>query len=164
MFADGGQAIADIDVLRHQGQVLGLVALPPTVWRTLDDLTSARLTRIDGSRQRWSPRVVATARRAARQQGRRWCLGEVVVLHVDAIVVAHSDKRVRSAHGHLRVHPLGVWCDNTTELLAARLRPGNAGANTAADHIGVLGVAIGQTPAAHRRNLLIRADGTGCSD
>jgi hypothetical protein len=26
MLADGGQAIADIDVLRHQGQVLGPVA------------------------------------------------------------------------------------------------------------------------------------------
>jgi hypothetical protein len=24
-------------------------------------------------------------------------------------------------------HPLGVWCDNTTELLAVTLRPGNAG-------------------------------------
>ena len=33
MIADGGEAIADIDVLRHQGQVLGPVASPPTVWR-----------------------------------------------------------------------------------------------------------------------------------
>jgi hypothetical protein len=38
-----------------------------------------------------------------------------------------------------------VWCDNTTELLAARLRAGNAGANTAADHIEVLAAAINQS-------------------
>jgi hypothetical protein len=43
------------------------------------------------------------------------------------------------------------------------LRPGNAGANTAADHIEVLGAAIAQIPAKHRRNLLVRADGAGCS-
>jgi hypothetical protein len=30
MLADGGEAIADIDVLRHQSQVLGAVASPPT--------------------------------------------------------------------------------------------------------------------------------------
>ena len=43
------------------------------------------------------------------------------------------------------------------------LRPGNAGSNTAADHIAVLTAAIGQVPTAHRRKLLIRADGAGAS-
>jgi hypothetical protein len=47
MLAGGGEAIADIDVLRHQQQVLGPVASPPTVWRTLDELTPARLRRIE---------------------------------------------------------------------------------------------------------------------
>jgi len=47
MLADGGEAIADIDVLRHQSQVLGPVASAPTVWRTLDELTPARLARIE---------------------------------------------------------------------------------------------------------------------
>lgn len=41
MIADGGEAIADIDVLRHQDQVLGPVASAPTVWRALDELTPA---------------------------------------------------------------------------------------------------------------------------
>jgi hypothetical protein len=54
-----------------------------------------------------------------------------------------------------------AWCDNTTELLAAVLRPGNAGANTAAEPIEVLGAAIEQIPATHRNRLLIRADGAG---
>ena len=43
------------------------------------------------------------------------------------------------------------------------LRPGNAGANTAADHITVLHAAIRQVAAANRRRLLIRADGAGCT-
>jgi Transposase DDE domain group 1 len=33
MLADGGEAIGDINVLRHQEQVLGPVASAPTVWR-----------------------------------------------------------------------------------------------------------------------------------
>jgi hypothetical protein len=34
--------------------------------------------------------------------------------------------------------------------MALMLRPGNAGSNTAADHIAVLTAAIAQVPAAHR--------------
>jgi len=56
-----------------------------------------------------------------------------------------------------------VWCDNTSECLGIQLRPGNAGANTAADHITVLAAAIRQVPAVHRRRLLVRADGAGAS-
>jgi hypothetical protein len=68
-------------------------------------------------------------------------LGEVVVLDVDAmIVVSHSEKQnaAPTFKGTFGFHPLGAWCDNTTELLAAVLRPGNAGANTAAELIEVL--------------------------
>ena len=43
------------------------------------------------------------------------------------------------------------------------LRPGNAGSNTSADHITVLTAAIAQVPPAHRRKLLVRADGAGAS-
>ena len=77
-------------------------------------------------------------------------LGEVVVLDVDAmIVVSHSEKQnaAPTFKGTFGFHPLGAWCDNTTELLAAVLRPGNAGANTAAELIEVLGAAIEQIPA-----------------
>ena len=43
------------------------------------------------------------------------------------------------------------------------LRPGSAGSNTAQDHITVLTDAIGQVPAAHRKKMLVRADGAGAS-
>ena len=93
-------------------------------------------------------------------------LGQVVVLDVDAtLVTAHSEKEQAAAtfKGGFGYHPIGVWCDNTTELLAVSLRPGNAGANTAADHIDVLDQAVRQIPARHRRRLLVRADGAGAS-
>jgi hypothetical protein len=93
-------------------------------------------------------------------------LGDVVVLDVDAtVVVAHSEKESAAPtfKGSFGFHPIAVWCDNTTELLAARLRPGNAGANTTADHLEVLAAAITQIPRSHRKNMLIRADGAGAS-
>jgi hypothetical protein len=93
-------------------------------------------------------------------------LGETIVLDVDATLIsAHSEKEQAAAtfkHGY-GFHPIGVWCDNTSELLAIMLRPGNAGSNHAGDHIEVLTRAIAQIPAAHRRRLLVRADGAGAT-
>ncbi|WP_372496671.1 transposase [Kibdelosporangium philippinense] len=63
----------------------------------------------------------------------------------------------------MRRHPLTAWCDNTRESLAFQLRPGNAGANTVADHLTVLGEAITQIPAERRRDLLITCDGAGAT-
>ena len=48
--------------------------------------------------------------------------------------------------GGFGFHPIGVWCDNTTELLAISLRPGNAGSNHAGDNIDVLRRAVAQIP------------------
>jgi hypothetical protein len=167
MLADGGEAIADIDVLRHQGGVLGPVASPPTVWRTLDEVGPARARKIGAARARvrrrlWSliPGGVPASKVAGTD------LGATVVLDVDAtIVLAHSEKE-QAAPTFKRTfgfHPLGVWCDNTQEFLAAKLRTGRAGSNTAADHIEVLAAAIAQVPATHRKDLLVRSDGAGAS-
>jgi hypothetical protein len=94
LIAGGGEAIADIDVLRHQGEVLGSVASAPTVWRALDEVTPAAAKRIDRARARvrahvWSqlPGGVPASKVADTD------LGEVVVLDVDAtLVTAHSEK------------------------------------------------------------------------
>jgi DDE family transposase len=93
-------------------------------------------------------------------------LGATVVIRMDATIqIAHSDKEgaagtFKHTWGH---HPLTAWCDNTDESLAFQLRPGNAGSNTAADHITVLTEAISQIPARHRRDLLITVDGAGAT-
>jgi hypothetical protein len=166
MLADGGEAIADIDVLRHQEQVLGPVASAPTVWRALAELTPARLRRVERARAQARRHVWAQLARVPSSRVAGTDLGDVVVLDVDATLVsAHSEKELAAPtfKGGFGYHPLGVWCDNTTEMLAVSLRPGNAGANTAADHIQVLAAAIAQVPPAYRRRLLVRADGAGAS-
>lgn len=52
LIADGGEAISDIEVMRHQDQVLGPVASAPTVWRTLDEITPDAAKRIATARAR----------------------------------------------------------------------------------------------------------------
>ena len=47
MLTAGGEAIADIDTLRHQEGLLGPVASAPTVWRTLDEATPVALARVE---------------------------------------------------------------------------------------------------------------------
>ena len=123
MLADGGEAIADIDVLRHQSGVLGAVASPPTVWRALDEVTPGRLKKIATARARvrrhvWAqlPGGVPPSKVAGTD------LDDLIVLDTDAtIVISHSEKEnaaptFKRTFGY---HPLGVWCDNTSEFLAA---------------------------------------------
>ena len=168
MITAGGEAIADIDTLRHQQEVVGPVASAPTVWRALDELTPALLKRIETARAATRARVwglIPGGLPASRVAGST-LPADLVVLDVDAtIVIAHSEKEqaTRTFKKTFGYHPIGVWCDNTQELLAASLRPGNAGSNTTADHIEVVTAAIAQVPAAHRRKLLVRADGAGAS-
>src|SRR3954447_9212916 len=59
MIADGGEAICDIDVLRHQDEVFGPVASPATCWRALDEIGPARLRRIATARAKVRSRVWA---------------------------------------------------------------------------------------------------------
>jgi DDE family transposase len=166
MLTAGGEAIADIDTLRHQGDLLGPVASAPTVWRTLDEATPAMLKRVEKARARTRQHVWGLLPQLPGSKVAGTDLGDVVVLDVDAtLVTAHSEKELAKAtfKGGFGFHPIGVWCDNTTELLAATLRPGNAGSNHAGDHIDVIGRAITQIPPACRGRLLVRADGAGAT-
>jgi hypothetical protein len=166
MLAGGGEAIADIDVLRHQAGVLGPVASPPTVWRALDEVTPAGLARVDRARAKTRKHVWSLLGQIPRSKAAGTDLGDTIVIDIDAtLVTAHSEKEQAKPtfkHGY-GFHPLAAWCDNTTEMLAVTLRPGNAGSNHAGDHIDVLGRAFTQIPAAHRNQLLVRADGAGAT-
>jgi hypothetical protein len=167
MIADGGEAIADIDVLRHQWEVFGAVASDSTVWRALDEIGAVQLRRIATARAKTRARMwkLLGGPPPARAAGRDIGAG-IVVLDIDStIVIAHSDKDgAAPTYKHtFGFHPILVTCDNTGELLAIKLRPGNAGANTAADHLTVLAEAVAQVPAAHRGRLLIRGDSAASS-
>ena len=170
VLADGGHRIGDIATLRDQAALFGSVASMPTAWRCLHEITPAAVDRVSAARARARRRVwELVVARHGRLPPSRTCygnLGEVVAIRLDAsIVVAHSEKEnaAPTFKKTFGFHPLTAWCDNTGEALAVRLRPGNAGSNTAADHIEVLTEAIAQIPAKHRRRLLVTLDGAGHS-
>lgn len=169
MMASGGNTMRAIDILRHAGGLFGAVASPATLCRALGELDASALDRIEAARTRIRERVwtLITARHgrippAAVPTGD---LGDQIVLRIDAHFIDTVSRkehagRLRGRYGH---HPMAVICDNTGECLAEQLRPGNAGANDASDHIALLARAIAAVPARSRRNLLITADGAGAT-
>jgi hypothetical protein len=166
MLALGGDCLADIAVLRGEPALFGPVASDPVVSRLIAKLAA------DAPR---SLRAIRAARAAARQ--RAWALageaapgsaGGPVVVDLDAtIVIAHSEK-ARAAPTWKKTfgfHPMTAFADHgqegSGEPLAILLRPGNAGSNTAADHIEAARLALKQLPGSQRKNVLIRADSGG---
>jgi Transposase DDE domain group 1 len=178
MLADGGETISDIATLADQAAMFGPVASDSTCWRVLNSITATDLDGIAAARA--AARAVAWAQRAEvtgqtlpaslvagtpllDTEGR-----PVLVIDDDAtIVVTHSEKEHTAAtfkHSY-GYHPVLAFCDNTNEALAGILRPGNAGANTAA-HIALLDAALAQIPDEYRHGypILVRADGAGASN
>jgi len=120
-------------------------------------------------------RAIRQVRAAARE--RAWALagdrapgadGSLVTVDIDAtIVLAHSEKEKaaptwKKTYGF---HPLAAFADHGAgaggEPLAILLRSGNAGSNTAAEHIEVTKLALAQLPPKVRRRVLIRTDSGG---
>ncbi|MEZ0095432.1 hypothetical protein ABH925_006631 [Streptacidiphilus sp. EB129] len=91
--------------------------------------------------------------------------GQVIVDIDGVLVLAHSEKQDAAAtwkrtFGH---HPLVAFVDHgrggSGEPVAALLRPGNAGSNTAADHITTTPTALAQLPKQYRRGRSARRPG-----
>jgi len=153
LIADGGRVMSDLAPLRDQGELFGSVASDPTWWRALSEIGPTQRDRIARARAKtrahvWKLIEARQGRIPPSRVGDR-DLGSTIAVRMDAaILISHSDKEqaagtFKHAYGH---HPLMAWCDNTGESLAFRLRPGNAGSNTAADHLAVLGEALAQIP------------------
>ncbi|MFG1949493.1 IS1380 family transposase, partial [Nonomuraea sp. NPDC048826] len=162
----GGDCLADIALLRSQPELFGPVASDPTVSRLIDRLAADETRAL---------KAIRAARATARQ--RAWHLagarapgadGQPVIVDLDAtIVISHSDKQHaaptwKKSYGF---HPMTAFADHQGdgggEPLALMLRPGNAGSNTAADHIETTQLALAQLPKHLRRNVLIRTDSGG---
>jgi hypothetical protein len=162
----GGDCLADAAALRAQPELFGPVASDPVVSRLI-----ARLA-VDAPR---SLKAIRVARAAARQ--RAWALaagtapgagGGLIPLDVDATIVTACSEKEQAAPTWKKTfgfHPLTVFADHgqdgSGEPLAIMLRPGNAGSNTAADHIEAVRLALAQLPKGLRRRALIRADSGG---
>jgi hypothetical protein len=174
--AIGGDCLADIALIRAEPAVFGLVASDPTVSRTIDALAAD------------APRALAAmnaARAVARARVWKLAAGSApdaatdasrpLIVDVDAtLVTAHSEKEhaAPTFKKGFGFHPLWAFADHGAdgagEPLAVMLRPGNAGSNTAADHIAVIRDALRQLPS-HRtgrragRRVLVRTDAAGCT-
>ena len=143
--AVGGDCLADIAVLRANPEVFGHVASDPTVSRVIDALAADADRVLAAINQvRAQSRAVVWRRAGHRSPGHDIDADQPLIIDVDAtLVTAHSEKE-RAAptfkHGY-GFHPLLAFADHgaggTGEPVAMLLRPGNAGSNTAADHLTV---------------------------
>lgn len=163
----GGDCLADAGMLRAEPAVFGQVASDPTVSRLIDTLAAAgpkALAAIRAARAGARERVWRLAKNAAPDAA-----GQVIVDLDGVLVLAHSDKQDATAtwkktFGH---HPLMAFVDHGStgsgEPVGGLLRPGNAGSNTAADHITTAQLALAQLPKKYRRGrqTLIRTDSAG---
>jgi Transposase DDE domain group 1 len=153
VLADGGRCVSDLAALAGQSSLFGEVASVSTARRVVLPVGKGELARIRA----------ATAARA-----RAWDAGaapERVILDFDATPIeVHSEKEHAAGHykGAFGFNPLLVCCGR--EVLAGILKPGNAGANNAEDHIKLLDLALEQLPpSALDREILARSDSAGAS-
>jgi hypothetical protein len=162
----GGDCLADVAVLRCEPELFGPVASDPVVSRLVARLAAD------------APRALKAIRAArAGARARVWELagqaapggnGGLLTVDIDATIVTSCSEKEQAAptwkktYGH---HPLAVFADHgaegTGEALAVLLRAGNAGSNTAADHIQATRLALAQVPRQARRQVLIRTDSGG---
>jgi len=159
MLADGGEALCDLGTVRDQQALFGPVASDATAYRLIERIAAdpEALERIGAAR--------AEARARAWRRGAR---PRLIEIDLDATLLgAHSDKEGAAGNykGGFGFHPMLAYLDGSEEALAGRLRPGNAGANTAADKIAVLDAALAQLPkrVAAREAILVRADSAGAT-
>ena len=143
-----------------------------TTWRLPD-------SRIDAAHLGGVKAARAAARAAAWAAGAAPPRGGMLTLDVDAtIVIDHSDGKENAAATWKRTfghHPLLVFADRPDiaagEALSGLLRPGNAGSNTAADHVTVLDEALASLHDGYRPvdgdpdspQVLIRSDSAGAT-
>jgi DDE family transposase len=176
----GGDCLADVAVVRAEPAVFGRVASDATISRTIAGLardartTDRVLAAVDDARAAARARVWRLAEQRAPDH--EVTAARPLVVDVDGVLVtAHSDKEqaaptFKKGFGH---HPLVAFVDHgpdgTGEPVGALLRRGNAGSNTAADHVSVLRQALRQLPGINAsarsvgRTTLVRIDGAGCS-
>jgi hypothetical protein len=172
VLAGGGESCLDIEHLRVGADLFGTVPSDTTVSRTFHEIDAERRSAVSGS-------LAGSRSEVWRQAGLMSSSGPVV-LDIDASLVdIHSEDKEETAptfKGGFGFHPIFCFSDVTGEALSGILRPGNAGANTVADHISVLDEAIAQLPNAiawgHRpgdntpaeRTVVVRADAAGCTE
>jgi DDE family transposase len=159
MLADGGECVSDLGGVRDREALFGPVASDSTAFRVIGRIAA-------------EPGLLEALRAAhARARERFWKLDgapERLTIDIDAtLITSHSEKDRAAGNykGGYGFFALNAYADETREALAAMLRPGNAGANTAVDHKTVLDLALAQIPAQYIESIeiLVRADSAGAT-
>ena len=180
--ADGGDALRHMKVIDGQPELFGPIASTATTCRTIIAVAQdpAAMEGLAGARaaareQAWRMGGAPPAVKVAWGQASAVVAGEgadePLTVDLDAtLIVAHSDdkdgagKTYKRTWGH---HPLNAYLDRGDghgESLAGMLRPGNAGANNAKDHIAVFDAARAQLPELPEQlPRLVRADTAGAT-
>lgn len=180
MLAAGGEHVSDLDILRSSPGVFGKITSNSTISRFFErtvanpdlfdygfqTLTRELRSRVWESAGDRNPALTATA-------------VDPLILDLDAtLVTSHSDKEqaVGTYKGGYGFAPFVASIDygtghGTGEILAVVMRPGNAGANSADDHIKTFNAAIAQLPDGFYdqdgqlmgEKILVRTDSAGAS-
>lgn len=180
MLAAGGEHASDLDILRCSPGVFGQLPSNATVSRFFErtvvnpelfsygfeTLTRELRTRAWNTAGNRNPALTATA-------------ADPLIIDLDAtLVTSRSDKEnvAGTYKGGYGFAPFIASVDYGTgngsgEILAAVLRPGNAGANSAEDHIRVFHTAVSQLPDGFYgetgtltgQKILVRTDSAGAS-
>ena len=169
----GGDCAADIDQVAASPAVFGQVASKATVSRFITTL-AGDVSAVE--------KVIAAATAQARAVAWTQAGGAAptavderrpLIIDIDGTLVTSHSGKENAAPTFKRgfgFHPLVAFVDHgpegTGEPVAMHLRPGNAGSNTANDHITVTRQALKQLPQYQGRTrmnkrVLIRADGGG---
>jgi hypothetical protein len=180
MLAAGGEHASDLDILRSSPMAFGQMPSNATVSRFFErtvvnselfgygfeTLTRELRTRAWNAAGNRNPTLSATA-------------ADPLIIDIDAtLVTSHSDKEnvAGTYKGGYGFAPFIASCDygagkGSGEILACVLRPGNAGANSAEDHIRVFHTAAAQLPESFfningsfaGQKVLVRTDSAGAS-
>ncbi|WP_257181092.1 IS1380 family transposase [Corynebacterium cystitidis] len=173
--AFGGDDLSDITLLRPVAcnGLVDHICSVATAYRRLTDLSGMKLTEVIGAVGRARRRIWKAAHWA--NPAHRASVHTPLIIDLDATIVqAHSPKQKaaptwkRSFGFHPLIAMADYGADLGGEILVPLLRAGNAGANTADDHIRVLDLALhaigGNTHAdglPFGKRLVVRSDGAG---
>ena len=171
MLNAGGDCCTDLGMLQAAGGVLGDVGSDTTFRRMVADLaeTPGATNAVGGVMRQARTRV--WAEHGWSDPGRR------VILDIDATLTpVHSEKE--DAKGNYKrgfgFHPVACFADCSGEALAVEHRPGNAGANTIVDLVGIIDDGLdalpesvarshrpGAVPTEAANEILVRSDSAG---
>nr|WP_277605893.1 IS1380 family transposase [Glycomyces sp. L485] len=150
---DGASCIEDLAALRAEPDLFGPLASSSTIWRTLDDINGAALERLRAARAAALERAVSLAGYAAMPPPVTAAGAPIraTVIDLDVTITCCRSEKEGAAPTWKRTygfHPLLASLADLDCFLSGMLRSGNAGSNTAADHIDVLFDALAAVPKA----------------